>query len=492
MRVRKFVCVYVLCLVLWLPGRGAEAVGITIDIPSLTETVLESGRDFYVSGRILRDGLSPSEFPIDVRVEVADAGLMRDGVRRPLRVVQSRVDVSTGLTPRRDIYLRYDGKAPWVALTPEEVMASPPPDLVYRHGDPASFYDPRVKVSVSEDRYAALVQGGVTGSYDSDYVKLYKKDLEWRYYRVSVYALHGGEVVAERYIDVMFGSSPDKLLARFSPAAHKKRVEEFASERGYRIYNDPFPGYWRSGLPEPYEIPLRWRANDALEYTTGRVHAVLYNIPEKRSAAQEVELGRMAYEGRMFRDDEVVFYCYDAGEPELAYLEWDGRRIRRGELTRLEDGERLRFTRAEVGERPEKYFPDGCAGRVDWNVYDSVAAPPGVPVTFYGVAPPIQPMLSEVDDNEDGTFTIRNRIASIRYRFDEKSSGEVFEMEFPMGLDRFYGEGSAASPSIYEFRHTVKLPGSGRKRLYTVTAEGFDMHGEKVSGSEAMFYLWIR
>ena len=46
---------------------------------------------------------------------------------------------------------------------------------------------------------------------------------------------------------------------------------------------------------------------------------MLYNIPEKRSASQEVEFGRIAFEGRLFRDDEVWFYFYDAGEPSLKY-----------------------------------------------------------------------------------------------------------------------------------------------------------------------------
>lgn len=490
---RGFFTIFLFLCLLCAPVR-AEAVKLSIEIPSVYETVLESGRDFYVAGRIDREGISPAELPIDIRVEVAEAGLMRDGIRIPLRTVESHVDRTSGLTPRRDIWFRYEGKAPWTKLSPEELMASPPPDLVYRHGDPQSFYDPRLKAAVTEEGYAALVQGGNTKDFDSDYKKLYRDDLEWKYYRVTVSAISGGRVLAERYVDVMLGSVPDKMLARFSPPAHMKKVTEFAAARGYRIYGDPFPGYWFRGLPGTYEIPLRWRFNDALEYNSGRVHAVLYNIPEKRSASQEVELGRIAFEGRMFRGDEVWFYCYDTGEPSLKYAAWDGEHVKDGKIIKLYEGERLRFTRAEIGARPEKYFPTRNAGNVDWNVYDSVAAAPGLPVTLYGVVPPIQPPLSEVKQNDDGTYTIKNRIAKIRYRLEEKSTGEVIEKDFPTGLERYYDprDEKWASPSIYEFRHTITVPGGGKKRLYTVTTEAFDSRGEPVGGAETMFYLWIR
>ncbi|MDO5114812.1 MAG: hypothetical protein Q4D58_01805 [Synergistaceae bacterium] len=482
------------CLCALAAPRGAEALKITIDIPSVEESVMESGRDFYVAGRIDREGISPADQPVDIRVEVADAGLMRDNIRRPLRVVESRVDSATGITPRRDIYFRYEGKAPWTKLTPEQLTLSPPPDLVYRHGDPDSFYDPRVKAAVTEGGYAALVQGGCTKDYDSSYRELYGEDLGWRYYRVTVSARCRGELLDERYIDVMFGSVPDKLLSRFSPPAHMKKATELARAKGWRVYRDPFPGYWSAALPRPCEIPLRWRANDSLEYMSGFVHTMLYNIPEERCAAQEVELGRIAYEGRLFRGDEIFFYCYDIGEPSLKYAAWDGERTKEGELTRLEEGELLRFTRAEVGARPKSYYPTENAGVVDWNVYDSVAARPGESVTLYGVTPPIQPMLSDVEENGDGSFTIKNRIAGVRYRLEEKSLGELIELEFPTGLERFYDprDEKWASPSIYEFRHEIKLPAAPGKRLYTVSTETLDSRGEKVIGGETLFYLWLR
>lgn len=472
--------------------RGAEAVRLTIDIPSVTETVLESGRDFYVAGRIDREGVPAAEMPLDIRVEVADAGLMRDNIRMPVRVVESRVGKS-GVTEPRDLLFDYAGIAPWVSLTREELAASPPPDLVFRAEEPASFYDPRVKAAVTEEGYAALVQGGVTKEYDSDYSKIYGADLEWNYFRVTVSALCGGRVVAEAYKDVMLGSVPDKILMRFSPPEHFAKVSALARERGWRIYLDPFPGCWNAGLPAPCEIPVRRRANDALEYSSGFVHAVIYNISEG-SASQSVELGRMAFDGRMFRGDEVLFYIYDIGEPSLAYEGRCGESRREGGLVRLAEGERLRFTRAEIGERPGKYFPRDNAGCVDWNVYNSVAFRPGEAVTLYGVVTPIQPKLSEAEPNDDGTYTIKNRITTLRLRAEEISRGEEIIDEFPVGLERFYDAAAPekAAPSIYEFRRALRLPKRVGKSLYTVTTQGFDAHGEPVEGTETIFYLWVR
>ena len=233
MRVRKSAAAAVL---LYLAGfalpRGAEAVRLTIDIPSVTETVLESGRDFYVAGRIDREGVPAEEMPLDIRVEVADAGEMRDDIRRPVRVVESRVGKS-GVTEPRDILFDYAGIAPWVKLTREELAASPPPDLVFRAETPASFRDPRVKAAVTEERYAALVQGGATKEYDGDYSKIYRDDLEWNYFRVTVSALHEGRVVTEVYKDVMLGSVPDKILTRFSPPEHFAKASALARERGW-------------------------------------------------------------------------------------------------------------------------------------------------------------------------------------------------------------------------------------------------------------------
>ena len=70
----------------------------------------------------------------------------------------------------------------------------------------------------------------------------------------------------------------------------------------------------------------------------------------------------------------------------------------------------------------------------------------------------------------------------------------MIEKELPTGLERCYDprDEKWTSPSIYESRHTIPLPGTAKKRLYTVTVEAFDSRGAPVDGTEAMFYLWVR
>ena len=315
------------CLFLNSTALSAEAVAISILAPSADEQVLESGRDFYVIGRINRDGITPEELPFDIKVDVAETGLVRDGKIIPVRTVSSCVDPLTGLTPEKDIYYRYEGKAPWVDISRDTLYKFPPPDLVYRHGDPESFYDPSLKAIVTEDRFAVLIQGGATKDFDTGYA--YPEELGWKLYRVLVTAEANGQVLAQTEADVMFGTVQEKVLARFSPDEHMKAVLSFAEENGFRIYRDLFPGYWRCADGSVYEIPRRWRANDALEYIGGRVHAVIYNIKEKRCATQEVEIGRMAFEGWLDSED-VIYYHYDIGEPFLRFGTWYGSDMKKG------------------------------------------------------------------------------------------------------------------------------------------------------------------
>ena len=492
---KKFLKIFLLstCLLIWSFTLCAEAVVISILAPSAEEQVLESGRDFYVIGSIDRGGVSPENMPFDIRVYVAETGLVRDGKILPLRTVRSHVDSTTGLTPERDIYFRYEGKAPWVNIDREELFKSPPPDLVYRHGDPDSFYDPSLKAVVTKDRFAVLIQGGVTKDFDTDYSKSYSDELAWKMYRILAAAVSGDKVLAVAEADVMFGTVQGKILARFSPDEHFKRVAAFAEEKGLRIYRDLFPGYWPCSDGSVYEIPRRWRANDALEYVEGKVHAIIYNISEKRCATQEVEIGRIAFEGWLDSED-IVYYYYDIGEPSLKYRTWHGTDKKIGKLIMFENGDRLALTRAETGEAPEAYYPKDTIDKADWNVYNSVSIDREKPLVLCGVVTPIQPKLSEVIANDDGTFDVGNRIQKIRYKFVNMIEGTLYETEKEVLLERKYSDrgNGWTLESIYEFRHYFVLPENLNGKILTVYVDALDENGEEVEGSSEAFYLWIR
>lgn len=468
-------------------SRGAaEAVRISILEPSELELVMASGRDFYVIGRIDREGARAAELPIDIRVEVAVTGMVRAGEKIPVRSVRSLVDRKTGVTPESDIYFDYDGKAPWSDISREELMKSPPPDLVYRNGDAGSFFDPSVKAAVTEDAFAVLVQGGVTKGFDTDYENVYSGDLEWKLFRVFVDALSGDEVLDSREIDIMFGTVQDKLLTRFSPPEHLAAAVEFAAPLGIRVYKNLFPGYWSFGLSSVYEIPGRWKPNNALEFLEGRVHAVIYNITEN-CVSQRVELGHIAFQGWL-DSDEIYFYSYDIGEPWLTYEKWGETLRRKGVITRFEEGRRLRLTRAEIARDSVRGAESPV--RAELFPFTAVIANPGETVSVCGAVTPIQPRLSEVVPEEDGSFTIQNRIRRIRYQFRDAFRGVLHEEEHEVGMARRFG--GKSDVSIYEFRHTLGIPETLRGRVVTVCVSAFDSHGEPVEGAEAAFYLYPR
>ena len=260
------------------PGEGAT---LHLSVPSEGECLLAATRDLYILGTLDRQGRSPSQEPLDLRVR-----LFRLGEAAALRTVTASVD-ATGLTPRgavrvdylKDLAARKLGNL--YAPSDDPVLRCPPPDLLGDPSIPGSLEDPRNKGVVTEHTFAALLQGGVTGDFDTAYRRVLSRDLEEGTYRLLVEALgRSGSVAASADRILRLGTVPDKVLARFSPPEHLAAVTAFAAARGYRIYRDPFPGYWDCGSPSspeplrgeaPYfaEILPRWRANDALEYRGG-------------------------------------------------------------------------------------------------------------------------------------------------------------------------------------------------------------------------------
>ncbi len=196
----------------------------------------------------------------------------------------------------------------------------PPPDLVYRHGDPEVSADPSLKAIVTEDRFAVLIQGGATKDFDTGYA--YPEELGWKLCRVLVTAEANGQVLAQTEADVMFRTVRRRSSQRFSPDEHEGCPLFRQKKMGFAYTGTFFPGYWRCADGSVCEIPRRWRANDALEYIGGRVHAVIYNIKEKRCATQEVEIGRMAFEGWRFRGCHLLPLRHRRTLPAVRNVVW--------------------------------------------------------------------------------------------------------------------------------------------------------------------------
>ena len=438
---RRFMLLFSLCASLLLGLPDAEAVTLTVAAPSEGSRILAPGRDFYAIVSIDRAGKNPEQEPFNVRFE-----LYRDGVLAPLRTVTSTVDDGTGLTPLNAIKTDYPhGWTPGTAL---DILASPPPDLVYNPALPVSFYDAAIKAVVTRHYAAALIQGGHTKTFDSNYAAIYTRDLEEGAYTLKATAVGAaGAELATVSVPLTFGSVPDKIISRFSPENHMENVTAFAQKNNSHIYNDLFPGYWdasslpHGGIPGTlfYEIVRRWRPNDLLEYMNGTIRAVVYNV-HVSSATQSVELGGLAYAGRL-GSNSILWYHYDSGEVSLAY---------------------------DLG-----------------NGADGVAVKPKQLLSLFGVVKPIQPALNDVVANDDGTYTINNRIATVRYTLLD---GTQEMLTFDAKRVELTRNGINNRPSIYEFRHDIPVPATFNKP-WTVRVAAFDIYGTLVPGTEMSFTL---
>ena len=494
---RRFVlfCLAFASLLFGLPD--AEAVKLSVAVPSEGSRILAPTRDFYAIVAIDREGKNPEQEPFNVRFE-----LYRDGVLAPLRTVTSLVSDATGLTPMSAIKIDYQhGYTPGEGV---DILASPPPDLIYDPAAPVTFYDVARKAVVTRHYAAALIQGGRTKSFDTNYATIYTRDLDEGVYTLKATAVGGGgSELHSVSVPITFGIVPDKIISRFSPERHMENVTAFAKANNSHIYSDPFPGYWdASGLPHGgvpgtlfYEITRRWRPNDLLEYMGGTIRAVLYNVAST-SATNMVELGGLAHAGRL-DSNSILWYMYDTGEVSLSYDAGNGQTATKaGAIVPFPEGKKLAMVRAEVrgdgltepAPSDNVYYPELADKSVDWNVADGVTVKARQMLSLFGVVKPLQPSASDVIPSEDGSYTMRNRIETVRYTLlegtEEKAvfDGKTVELTRPETSSR---------PSIYEFRHDLIIPEEFAKS-WTVNVQAFDVYGNAVPGTELSFIITPR
>lgn len=447
-----------------LAAGAACAAAISITCPSVQQSTLAPTRDFYVIGVISRDDPA-SVRPLDIRVDL----YRLTGGRKLVRTVWSRVGAS-GLTEENVISEDFASKNPFVnnyPKTPDWKWIAP--DMTYDPIGKNSFGDPRKKAIVYDkynfnswtgkytngDFYAAMVQGGVTKRFATNYDYLYGRnnDLKAGDYQlvVTAFSRKDGKDVTSADMKLHFGFTSDKILSRFSPNEHMKNVTDFAKTGGYYMLLDKFPGYWDS-----FEVVSRWRPNDSVEYDGGTIRTILYNI-NSTCATQTVEIAYLAYKN-MLRSGRVRFYRYDIGEPSVEI----GSVKAFGKFVPMNGGNTFEITRAEYRPAGTKLSDNAClandkAQRADFLAGYGFSAKEDEVVSIYGV---VLPLAAGAVRNEDETYTMNNSVEKIRYEFfDGNTLAASFEKS--VGLSRDGGK-----PSIYEFRHDFTVPaGTAGKTL---------------------------
>lgn len=478
------VCIFA-CIAMCMLPTPAYAADFKIVYPSDTETTIAPGRDFYVIGT--GDDLQTKGVKVELLEGARGSGA---AVVRSLTYDPSYKLAENKAVPAISHF--YNDKTNPVA-EPDLVM----PDLSYSTAVPGSERNPAVKISATDQNFAALIFGG-----ESDSLGITAESkLEGTYtLRVTI----GGATSStsdDQTLEktLLFASVEDKVASRFSPDDHLANVKAAALEQGYRTYIDPFPGYWspqnlgciyyfgqlytkRDVFLESYP---RWRTADALEYQTGNVHLYLYNI-NPTSTTQAVEIAAVQRTNRIDADLNCIYY--DIGEPSLVN---NGETLT-GTFVNMEPGDKLAFTRSqantEVGEDNQFATYVSYNDALDTTLSDGIEADAGQEIALFGVAAPIQNDAADIIDNGDYSYTAGNDVDSIRYEFVRDGAVAYAETK-SVDLLRDFSETWTNAESTYEFKHCFTLTDSLGAGTYQVNATALDTHGNIVEGGTETFTL---
>lgn len=450
----------------------ADAMSIRITAPA--QQPIAPLRDFYVTGDIDRTG-APVSFDVSVKLFDAAGNL--------IRIAKSPGVTDAGVTGTNAVSMDYPNHGYWfdsVAGSRDLLGKNPPPDLIFDPTDASSFYKQEYKVAVTDKTFGALIFGGVSKSFDVDYAALARSgNIGAGSYTIVASALSGGVVLASDDKKLTVAVVQDKMLTRFSPAAHTQAYTAFADARGYRLYMDYFPGYWPLDAKTKYEIPARWRQNDSLEYDGGNVHTILYNIDNKRCATQKVEIGYLVKRGDIY-EERLHFYVYDIGEPYV----WSGGTKLSGKLKEVDKEKKFVLLRAETREPGISTEDNVCY------VYDMsktvmpieggvIRAKPGTTLSLFGATMPqaANVTVGSVLSDDVMTYNVDNLIETVRYELYDGTQ-LIARAEKSVGLDRWLSPPSETNKwpeyrSVYEYKHDFIIPADMAGKRLTMSMAAY-------------------
>lgn len=450
----------------------SSELGIAITVPSENEKTIAPRRSFYVKGTFSKGVSEGSKVTVTVK---------KAGQENPARTISTNIKANKNKKVNM-LTLKNPDEEQWV-------MDSAMPDLIWDGTNESSAKNGDLKCYYDDAGFCALIPGGKTELSVDDTLNLVDTSgqpyapLADGAYTVSVEVEEPGAAKVVQTTDITIGTTQDKILARFSPDTHKDRVTAFAGNKGYRMYMDPFPGYWNAGK-NFCEIAPEWRAADATEYTEGKVHFVIYNV-KGTSTTYGVELGLL--QDRQEINTRLSNYYYSTGEPAAVA----------GVTSAIEAfaaGDKLQLVRAELNQGEEK---DGVLNQdrtaepaYDMNVMDGVTANAGENLSLYGVTAPIQIAASDIQKNTGtlaNTYTLNNKIKKIVYQISGSGVDQTYEKEVILNRK----SGGWDNYSELEFKHVIPVTYAMAGKTLTVSAKGYDAHGAAISGTEETFSLTV-
>lgn len=470
---------------------AAFSASLTITSPHPTESNFAEKRDFYVVGGFVGGVVAPGDVQVDVFRGGTATGI-------PVRTVRSHVDPATGLTTTDSMNLGYsEGVSRGLVFTPDLVQS------------PGTFLDTTNKCVVTPTYYAALIFGGVTKGFDTNYKDEFGatlEDLTSGTYTIRVSGLSGDVAGATTSTQVVFGRT-HMMLTRFSPPFHRNRSLQYGADHGYRAaWYDSFAGSLYIGSAG-YEIDNRWRPNNAVEvvnFCTGTLAdfianaentMVVYNFAPA-SASVMVELGTMCLYDRV-DSAGTEFLRYDIGEPFITYQKMDGSsETLQGAFVEFAQSPGLiALTRGEtkardnINEENLYWFYDNSPREIDTRPGDGVTVANGRELHLFGVARPIPSTVTPLD--KAYKFSIDNRIAGIRYTVRNPGGAPVLVTTRGVDLNRVFDPSKPAvlSYSRNEWRHELifNLPAGA----YPTTLQGVDEFGADVPNAQTAVTIQV-
>ncbi len=482
-KLRTLLLIPLFMLLFTLPAFAAE---ITITQPSQNK-LIASDRSFYVLGDISGD--VPASASLTVTVEA--------GKGKVVRRVSTSIKNNTALDVMNSLVSYYDDTDP----TRADLTASGMPDLVYNPSVAGSFKFANLKAWYSNTRFNAFITGATNPQID-DHLNFTNEDgseikaLTPGDYTIKV-VLTGadGSELGSDSMKITIGNPTNVVLGRFSPQTNKDKIDAWAAQNGYTVFNDSFASYWDDKTTGVFaEIKPAWRAADLTEYVNTDVRALLYNL-KKSSTTWSVELGYLQSANRIDDTDSVTYYRYDIGEPVLAL---SGSSSLSGNIIPMTPDKKIDLTRIDKNSTvpTDNVLNTESTGiaSTDTNVDDGTTAAVGDVISVNGVTAPIQNDAADITVNADNTITAANKIATLRWSYvaveNGQPTGAVVTMDKDVGLTRTDNSGSK-NLSETEFRHDFTITEDMAGKTYWVSCTGYDSHGEKVTGTDKSFELKV-
>lgn len=407
------------------------AAEITLVSPGSEEIEIAPGRDFYVVGKINREGKSASSYPLNVKIELLNSK------GEVVRSLTSRV-APDGITSAQYFMTDYDMGSAIEDPKGVNIIQYASPDIMFDGYDRDSIRYPYSKILVKDDYFAAVIYGGNTKGFDL----LYQDDSEntltditaGRYILV-VTALNKDNEEVARYQQILnFGNSSERIIA-----CDDNAVREYAKSNNITL-NNSIVGKWtpynyiNKANGFSYIIPMRYVTNVISEYGNGSTVNILINNIHTSDTDMNLKLGSV------FASKSPKNYLYyNIGDKEVSF-DFNGTSLKNiGEIVNHGSQNFVKVLRSET--------IDGINTYADFNSRDGFVLTEGKSSSFYGVFSPIV----KTSVLSGTTYKITDEAAYVKVLITDKNGKTLYE-EY---VNPYMLKKDSKTASRYEFTFSV-------------------------------------